>query len=223
MAWGARTELSKHHASRLQRSVLRHARSKLRAFKTERFRARGGLIIDLSRGDSHEILRMCEDETGIGRRLPPCVYIFDAGRRLVGSFEMPAAGERALSGGERDGDELTSILRGLLTPAGRGSSATRAVILRGSFSGYAVLIEPERRRDAIRDASVRCRLSARESEILDFLVRGRKRCEIASKLGIGEPTVQSHVRKIGSKLGCKHRSEIVARALGVSRQTRCDP
>jgi DNA-binding CsgD family transcriptional regulator len=194
-------------------------------------------LTDLTRGRSSgakdpsatnapgDTARFREEETGLGRRQPPFVYIFNEDQEALACFESPEPEDGAFPGGERDNEALVAMLRALVPPPGAGAARSfsawpcngklsRAVRLIGSFSGYALLIEPQRRRDAIRDASVRGRLSARESEILELLVRGIKRSEIAVTLGIAEPTVQSHVRKLASKLGCKHRSEIVARALG---------
>jgi DNA-binding CsgD family transcriptional regulator len=174
-----------------------------------------------------------EEETGAGCRLLPAVYVFDGEMRMVGHFEAPTFAEGAPSNHDRDRDALLSLLREV-EPRPSGDAASepaekarhgvifRAVRLSGGFSGYVAWIEPQWRRETIRDARARTRLSAREREILDLLVRGFRRSEIARSLGIAETTAQSHVRKIGSKLGCSRRSEIVARALGVLHLTRRD-
>jgi DNA-binding CsgD family transcriptional regulator len=166
-----------------------------------------------------------EEQTGEGRRVLPAVYVFDSEMRMVSCFEPPAFAAGAPASGDRDRDALLSLLREIeplssgtpSEPAEKASDGVifRAVKLSGSFSGYVAWIEPEWRREAIRSAGARARLSAREHEILELLVLGFRRSEIARSLGIAETTVQSHVRKIGSKLGCTRRSEIVARAIGV--------
>ena len=56
-------------------------------------------------------------------------------------------------------------------------------------------------------------LSAREVEVLRFLVSGRRNREIANALDIAEGTVKLHVSSILSKLGVTDRTEAVTRAL----------
>ncbi len=50
-------------------------------------------------------------------------------------------------------------------------------------------------------------LSDRETAILRRLVRGATNKEIAHDLGLGEATVQAHLRQIYRKLGVKNRSQ----------------
>jgi DNA-binding NarL/FixJ family response regulator len=57
-------------------------------------------------------------------------------------------------------------------------------------------------------------LSPREWEILDLLARGYLYKEIAAKLGIAEPTVNSFVRRIYEKLHVHSRAQAVAKYLG---------
>jgi DNA-binding NarL/FixJ family response regulator len=54
-------------------------------------------------------------------------------------------------------------------------------------------------------------LSARENEILQLLAQGYLYKEIADKLGIKLPTVDSHIRRIYEKLHVRSRSEAIAR------------
>jgi DNA-binding NarL/FixJ family response regulator len=56
-------------------------------------------------------------------------------------------------------------------------------------------------------------LSAREVEVLRFLVSGRRNREIANALDIAEGTVKLHVSSILGKLGAVDRTEAVTRAL----------
>jgi DNA-binding CsgD family transcriptional regulator len=53
------------------------------------------------------------------------------------------------------------------------------------------------------------RLSARELEILDYLVDGWSNAEIASALRIGLRTVRFHLEGLYSKLGATRRGEAV--------------
>ncbi|MGN6552760.1 MAG: response regulator [Verrucomicrobiota bacterium] len=54
-------------------------------------------------------------------------------------------------------------------------------------------------------------LSMRENEILQLLAQGFLYKEIAEKLGIKLPTVDSHIRRIYEKLHVRSRSEAIAR------------
>ena len=56
-------------------------------------------------------------------------------------------------------------------------------------------------------------LSAREVEVLRFLVSGRRNRDIANALDIAEGTVKLHVSSILGKLGAVDRTEAVTRAL----------
>ncbi len=58
------------------------------------------------------------------------------------------------------------------------------------------------------------RLSRRETEIVENLVRGRTNAEIAELLGISEKTVKNHVNHVYGKLRTRNRAETVARWLG---------
>jgi len=53
-------------------------------------------------------------------------------------------------------------------------------------------------------------LTARQSEILALVVAGHNSAEIAERLVIARPTVQSHVRCVLRKLGARNRTEAVA-------------
>lgn len=57
-------------------------------------------------------------------------------------------------------------------------------------------------------------LSPRENEILDLLARGYLYKEIATKLDIAEPTVNSFIRRIYEKLHVHSRTQAVAKYLG---------
>jgi DNA-binding NarL/FixJ family response regulator len=69
-------------------------------------------------------------------------------------------------------------------------------------------------RAALRTTAVRpfAQLSARETEILDHVARGRANAEIARELFLSVKTVQNHVSAILGKLGVAARAEAVARA-----------
>jgi len=56
------------------------------------------------------------------------------------------------------------------------------------------------------------RLSPRQREVLDLVAAGLTNQEIADKLSIEVPTVNSHICVLFLKLGAKNRAELVAKA-----------
>ena len=58
------------------------------------------------------------------------------------------------------------------------------------------------------------RLSPRQREVLELLARGLRAREIASRLGLAEPTVRNHLREIRGRLGCHSQLEVVAKLRG---------
>lgn len=56
-------------------------------------------------------------------------------------------------------------------------------------------------------------LSPREHEVLEMLVMGHTQREIAARLCISPKTVETHRRRIGEKLGCRTRAELVSYAI----------
>jgi len=68
-------------------------------------------------------------------------------------------------------------------------------------------------------------LSAREREVLDYLVQGFLIKEIGEKLGIGFDTVRTYIRRIYEKLHVHSRAQAVAKFLHASsarQNTACD-
>lgn len=59
------------------------------------------------------------------------------------------------------------------------------------------------------------RLTERESEVVDGLLRGWTNKEIANHLGISEPTVKAHISHIMQKTRCTTRTAIVGQLLAV--------
>jgi LuxR family maltose regulon positive regulatory protein len=59
------------------------------------------------------------------------------------------------------------------------------------------------------------RLSQREAQILRLLAEGHSNKELARKLFVTENTVETHLRRIYSKLGIRSRIQAVARAMEV--------
>jgi DNA-binding NarL/FixJ family response regulator len=67
-------------------------------------------------------------------------------------------------------------------------------------------------RQAREASSVRSTLTERELEILALLARGFTVKQVATRLGIGPRTVETHIAKIYRKLGVRNRVQAVSRA-----------
>lgn len=61
-------------------------------------------------------------------------------------------------------------------------------------------------------ASVECKLTAKEMEILKWIVLGRTNADIASILGKSEKTVRNQIQSILRKMSVENRSELIDRA-----------
>jgi DNA-binding CsgD family transcriptional regulator len=66
-------------------------------------------------------------------------------------------------------------------------------------------------------------LSPRESEVLAALASGSSRSEISSRLGIGPRTTESHLLRIGEKLGVSSAVAAAAKAFQASRLGEIPP
>ncbi len=64
----------------------------------------------------------------------------------------------------------------------------------------------ERERAACAMAAVRAQLTAREFETLSLVADGCTTADIAARLGVGESTVESHIRSARNKLGARSRA-----------------
>jgi DNA-binding CsgD family transcriptional regulator len=56
-------------------------------------------------------------------------------------------------------------------------------------------------------------LSDREREVLELVVRGHTHKEIAEQLHVSVKTIETHRARLGEKLGCKTRAELVSYAI----------
>ena len=61
-----------------------------------------------------------------------------------------------------------------------------------------------------KDQAVEPTLTAREDEIVGYVVKGKQNLDIALQLGTGERTIEKHMKNIRAKLGAETRTEIVA-------------
>jgi len=68
--------------------------------------------------------------------------------------------------------------------------------------------------EQLADVSARYRLTRRERDVLELLVRGRSNAQIATALTVALRTVEFHVSHVLGKLGVQSRSEVILRVLG---------
>jgi two-component system, NarL family, response regulator LiaR len=97
-------------------------------------------------------------------------------------------------------EEITAAVRAAFRGEGllRGPDLARLLVGRGTGTGAG---------SALR------LLSARETDVLRCIARGRTNREIASDLTIGEETVKTHVSRILAKLGVQDRTQAAIVAL----------
>jgi DNA-binding NarL/FixJ family response regulator len=101
-----------------------------------------------------------------------------------------------------------------------GAPADRAwelMPLRGTDKprGFLAILRARRREapaaDLVQAANRRWRLTARQAQVLDLVVRGFTNALIADELGIGEGTVEFHLSAIFDKAGVESRAMLIAR------------
>jgi DNA-binding CsgD family transcriptional regulator len=152
------------------------------------------------------------------RRLSPSFLIFDSELAIVmRSPELDMEGmleplfvERVVQALRRTAPERAD--GGLTFEAIDDETILRMVPLAGKRSGStAVFIERIEDRRSVTLAAVEYRLTPRETEVLDLLVRSRTSAEIADRLSISETTVGDHVKSVMRKVNCSRRSELIAR------------
>lgn len=93
------------------------------------------------------------------------------------------------------------------------AAAVRAVHSGQTVLGSAVSAQALRGRSAPPSAGPQGRLQPRELEVIRLVAVGMGNKQIADKLGIGERTVQTHLRNILVKLEAGSRTEAAVRAL----------
>jgi len=153
----------------------------------------------------------------------PALYIVDEAMRVVFS----TAPESAATATDLP-DELRPIVGRLRQDLAAGAengtigviSPTELVRLqrldgRDGSPHYAIFRERFATRNSVDKAVAQFKLSGREAEVLDGLLRGDATSEIAARLGIGATTVLEHVRNIGRKMNVTKRSAIVALVFGL--------
>ncbi|WP_167150445.1 response regulator transcription factor [Actinomyces sp. ZJ308] len=119
-------------------------------------------------------------------------------------------------------EDGVSFLAGAIQQAAAGnlilSSTVSAVIInhaRGKVGG-SPLLEPTIKSPAEQESSsfpYEVRLSEREKEVLSLVIDARTNKQIASKLGLSEATIKTHISAIIAKLGVQDRVGAVVYAL----------
>lgn len=92
--------------------------------------------------------------------------------------------------------------------------AIRAVAAGDTYVDAAVMpLLTEHRRDGLRGEVGRTELTARETEVLRLIARGRSNSDVAATLGISVKTVEYHKARCAAKLGLRGRVDIVRYAI----------
>lgn len=105
-------------------------------------------------------------------------------------------------------EALSAGVAGVLLKLSGSAAMIRAI---ASVHEGRLYVDPELRLEPpARPAEV---LTVREREVLGMLASGASYREIASRLHIGERTVETYRRRIADKLGVKTRAELVGYAL----------
>jgi DNA-binding NarL/FixJ family response regulator len=135
--------------------------------------------------------------------------------------DEPAVVAQALAGGATgylvhgafQSDELVLAITDTAAGRPRLSPQAAAVLVHGLGRRDR---EPERvaSEGVAPEVVARFRLSRRETDICELLVRGRSNTQIAHELFIEEKTVKNHINRIFAKLGAGNRSEAIAICLG---------
>jgi DNA-binding NarL/FixJ family response regulator len=158
----------------------------------------------------------------------PALDGLEATRRLLASFDQPAAGARpprivilttfdldeyvyaALQAGAAGfllKDVSPEHLVGAVRTVAVGDALLAPSITRRLVERYA---RPRAALDAAPEALAR--LTVREAEVFKLLARGMSNAEIAETLVVSEATVKTHVAGVLAKLGLRNRAQAVVLA-----------
>jgi DNA-binding NarL/FixJ family response regulator len=143
------------------------------------------LLLDIRLG-AESGLRLLSDGFA-GREPRPAIVVLTA-------YDYPQYAEAALRMGAAGFVLKTAPLAELLD-----------AIRRVASGGLAFAARP--------NASTGARLTAREHDVVRLVVEGRSNDEIATALGIGAKTVETHLGRLFERLGLASRTELASRAL----------
>ena len=149
-------------------------------------------------------------------------FLSDVDSLLGRSHEAVSHAERAVEVAARGGFgpwhararlRLAEALHGRGRPgdAAAARDAARLSVTGAGRFGMARL--EERARAFIGRTDLRRRLSKRELEVAGYVASGASNCEVASRLGLSERTVEAHVQNILTKLDFRSRVQIAGWAV----------
>lgn len=116
--------------------------------------------------------------------------------------------------------EHCAALLGLLFPVFEATAARRSARDPGLVASAIRLLTPARSHPALRDVEAaatalrrRYRLTARETDVVRLLLRGRSNGDVAHALGISVHTARHHTERVFTKLDVRSRSALWPLAL----------
>jgi DNA-binding CsgD family transcriptional regulator len=168
---------------------------------------------------------VCPIDDVLRRREAPCLIVLDETYRIVGA--EPTLQDFLASVGcvQSRPDRLPVEMEAAVTnvarrsPEGGLAFPAAGVILRTNvLSGplgrsIAVTLERLRVRAPLDRAARRFHLTAREVEVLELLLKGQGRREIAAHLHIAQTTVAEHFKHLSTKIDARNRASMIAKVL----------
>jgi DNA-binding CsgD family transcriptional regulator len=139
-------------------------------------------------------------------------------RRLFCTADEVTAPLDTLTDGFRD--HARTLRRALQTSDLPIAQLTPDLCCRGSLLGSGartyllVLFEPAARRDMVERSLDACGLTPREREVAELVLEGLTNRAVADRLTLAEYTVETHVKRILTKVDVPTRSAFVAKILG---------
>jgi DNA-binding NarL/FixJ family response regulator len=165
------------------------------------------------------------DFLAVTEQLRLAVFVFDGSRLL---YHNPAAVKLARRVRDEYQVELLVILRDhMIRVLDQPDAATPAVTLLTAVRGehFHVHVMPIPREDgaphvavSVRELGIereafarRYRLSPREAEVAELVLRGYRNPDIAAALGIASSTTKRHLTRIFDKIGVDSRTQLIGR------------
>jgi len=135
-------------------------------------------------------------------RGPPTIVLLERMESAV-AHEAYVAGASAVLAIDAGADELRAAIRAI---------AAGLVVLTPLMSMELLAGARTPSTDSATRSAAMATLTSREREVLSLLVQGLANKVIASRLGITEHTVKSHIATVYEKLGARNRAEVVIAA-----------
>lgn len=116
-------------------------------------------------------------------------------------------------------DQITELVS-LRVQMGKATASEPEVDREERANGHAESVE---KHAAVAGTPLLNRLTRREREVLEHLVRGNSNRQIARSLGISERTVKNHLHGIFTKLNVSDRTSAAVKALTTVRTLQSEP